>query len=381
MTWNWQKPEWPHFVWDQNKLVRAERLFLEETSMASGAALHLTTEDKAALTVELMTGNAVDTSEIEGEALDRQSVQSSIQRQFGFKTQRKQATPAERGIAELTVDTFRNYATPLTSETLFSWHALVMGGRFDLDTVGGYRDHAEPMQIVSGLGRKRRVHFEAPPSEKVAEETERLMRWFNQSDPKTATPPLPILARAGIVHLWFESIHPFEDGNGRIGRVLAEKALMQGMSNPTVTALSTTLLRRRKEYYHALEKANVDLEITDWLLWFASAAIEAERSCRSQVEFLIAKTKLLDSLRGKINARQEKALLRLFAAGPGGFVGGLSAKNYATITGAPSATVTRDLVDLVHKGALKKTGERKTTRYFLHIEIAPATKVSIADIL
>ncbi len=365
MKWNWQHPDWPHFTWNPEKLVRAEQIFLEESGTASGAAMHLNVKDKEAFTVELMTGNAMDTSKIEGETLDRDSVQSSIRRGLGLEVARKKNRPAEAGIAEMTVNNFRSYADPLHHETLFAWHKMVAGERLDLESVGRYRDHDDAMLIVSGLGRKRRVHFEAPPSGKVKAEMAAMLRWFGKTFPTKSKTPLPVLVRAGIAHLWFESIHPFEDGNGRIGRAIAEKALMQGLSSPTVTALSTTLLKHRKEYYQALEKASTSLEITEWLLWFSSIAIEAERYCLAQVRFIIDKAKMLDSLRDRINPRQEKALLRLFAAGPDGFLGGLSAGNYAAITGAASATVTRDLADLVTKGVLRKTGERKAARYYL----------------
>lgn len=381
MKWNWQQPEWPAFTWDQQKLTRAERIFLEEAGMVSGASMHLTVKDNESLMVELMTGDALDTSKIEGEILNRESVLSSIRRNLGLKVERKRSTPAEAGIAEMTVNNFQTYADPLDHHSLHAWHGMVVGERLDLDSIGRYRNHTEPMQIVSGTGRKRRIHFEAPPSGQVSPEMGKLIQWFNKTAPSTTKTPLPVLVRAGIAHLWFESIHPFEDGNGRIGRAIAEKAIMQGLSNPTVTALSTTLLRHRKEYYQALEMASTGMEITDWLLWLSAAAIEAGRYCMSQVEFLIAKTKLLDSLRDRINPRQEKVLLRMFAAGPDGFVGGLSAKNYATITNAASATVTRDLTDLVAKDALTKTGERKTTRYHLNIMVKPVIKVSIKDIL
>jgi Fic family protein len=147
---------------------------------------------------------------------------------------------------------------------------------------------------------------------------------------------------------------------------VAEKALMQGLSHPIITSLSPTLLARRKEYYAALERASLSLEITPWLVWFASTAIEAGRRGLALVEFLIRKTALLDSLRDRINPRQEKALLRMFEAGVDGFKGGMSAGKYASITGAASATATRDLADLVTKGALTSEGEKKARRYHLN---------------
>jgi Fic family protein len=216
------------------------------------------------------------------------------------------------------------------------------------------------------------VHFEAPPSAKIPKEMARFIAWFNRTAPQGAK-PVPALTRAGIAHLYFESIHPFEDGNGRIGRAIAEKVLAQAFGQPTLTALAATILSRRKAYYAALEAANKSNQVTAWLSWFAGIVIEAQRRTTAQVEFLIEKTRLLDRLRGQVNARQEKGLLRMLREGPEGFKGGLSAGNYASISGASAATATRDLTDLVEKGALLRVGERRHARY--HVAIA-ATKVS-----
>ena len=188
--------------------------------------------------------------------------------------------------------------------------------------------------------------------------------WFNDSAPDGKKPLGPIL-RAGIAHLWFESIHPFEDGNGRIGRAIAEKALAQALNAPTLTALAKTIHRHRKDYYAALHKGSRDLEIDDWLNWFGAIVLEAQERTLLEVRFLIGKTRLFDSIQGQINERQEKALLRMFAEGPDGFTGGLSAHNYQTITDAAPATATRDLAKLVELGALYRTGEHRHARYYL----------------
>ena len=179
--------------------------------------------------------------------------------------------------------------------------------------------------------------------------------------------PLAALSRAGVAHLYFESIHPFEDGNGRIGRVISEKALAQCFGQPTLIALAATILTRRKAYYAALERANKENQVTSWLAWFAGIVLEAQTRTAASVEFLIDKTKLLDRLSGAINPRQEKALLRMLREGPEGFTGGLSAGKYMSITGASPATATRDLTDFVSKGALVRTGELRYARYDLAI--------------
>lgn len=234
------------------------------------------------------------------------------------------------------------------------------------------------MQVVSGSLERPKVHFEAPPSSRVASEMAQLVRWFNQTSPGSKE-ALPGLTRAGIAHLYFESVHPFEDGNGRVGRALAEKSLSQTLGQPTLTALAATILVHQKSYYSALEAANQRNEITDWLAWFAGTVIEAQRRTLALVEFLIDKTKLLDRLKEKINGRQEKALLRMFREGPEGFKGGMSAGKYATITGASPATTTRDLVDLVEKNALVRAGERAHARYHLNLQLRPVKRVVINE--
>jgi Fic family protein len=214
------------------------------------------------------------------------------------------------------------------------------------------------------------VHFEAPPSNTVPAEMSHFIAWFNDSAPASVN-PLPAITRAAISHLWFESIHPFEDGNGRIGRAIAEKALAQNLAAPTLTALAETIHRHRKAYYAALQLGSQSNDIDAWLTWFADIVIEAQARTITRIRFLIDKTRLLDRLRGQINERQEKALLRLFREGPDDFAGGLSAGNYRTITGASLATATRDLNDLIEKGALIRTGERRYARYHLASTIQP----------
>jgi len=372
MTWNWQQSDWPNFTWDEARLRKAEEHFLVGTGLFVGTLRHLQQSDQEQLTIESISAEAVTTSEIEGEILDLASVQSSIRRQFGLVSDNRRIRPAVQGIAEMMVDLYRSFAEPLSDETLFSWHRMLFRERGRLIDVGRYRTGADAMEIVSGPIHEPRVHFEAPPAAKTPKEMARFIAWFNRTAPRGGE-PLPALTRAGIAHLYFESIHPFEDGNGRIGRAIAEKVLAQSFGQPTLTALAATILSRRKAYDAALEAANKTNELTDWLAWFAGIAIEAQRRTTAQVEFLIEKTRLLDRLRERVNARQEKAVLRMLREGPEGFKGGLSAGNYASITDASPATATRDLADLVEKGALLRVGERRHARY--QIAIA-ATKVS-----
>lgn len=378
MTWNWQKPDWPNFRWDRARLEAAEKEFLVGGGVFVGAVRHLGKEERDQLTIEAMSTEAVTTSEIEGEVLDRASVQSSLRKQLGIATDERRVRPAERGIAEMMVDLYRSFAEPLSEEMLFRWHRMVMSGSRNLKHVGRYRTGAEPMQVVSGSVHEPKVHFEAPPSSRVLSEMKRHITWFRRTAP-SRDEPLPAVTRAGIAHLYFESIHPFEDGNGRIGRAIAEKALAQSLGQPTLTALAATILARRKSYYEALEAANKENEITPWLMWFAGVAIEAQRRTIALVEFMIDKTKLLDRLKGQLNERQEKALLRMFREGPEGFKGGLSAGKYSTITGASPATTTRDLADLVEKGALVREGERRYARYRLGVPLRSVQRITVTD--
>lgn len=217
------------------------------------------------------------------------------------------------------------------------------------------------MQVVSGPLQKSIVHFEAPPSKLMQEEMNRFVVWFEDTN-------LPALTKAALAHLYFVTIHPVEDGNGRIARALSEKAFAQALGQPSLLALSRQIESQRKSYYEALHASNKSLDATDWLLWFAQTALDAQAYSISLIDHLIAKTKMMDRLRGQLNPRQEKALIRLFDAGPEGFLGGLSAKNYMTFTDTAPATARRDLGDLVTKVALIRTGERRGTRYWLALK-------------
>ncbi|WP_284734458.1 Fic family protein [Sphingosinicella terrae] len=243
---------------------------------------------------------------------------------------------------------------------------MIASGRRDLKRVGAYRRHAQPMQIVSGYVHRPKVHFEAPPSDAMEREMDGFIAWFAHTAPNGAD-PLPALTRAGLAHLYFVTIHPYEDGNGRIARALAEKALAQAIGHPSLMALSSVIQRKRKAYYDALEANNKDIGVEGWLVYFAETVLEAQAHTQRLIDFLIAKTKLYDRFRDQLNERQARAVERMFGQGPDGFTGGLNAGNYITINGASRATATRDLADLVEKGVLLASGALKSTRYALNL--------------
>ena len=365
--WNWQQDDWPRFRFDRSAIEKREAKFLLRGGHLLGALLHMRDTDKDALTVDLISNEALKTSEIEGEHLNRESVQSSIRRNFGLATDARRIPPAERGIADMMTDLYRTFADTLTHESLFRWHSMLTAGRRDLKNVGAYRRDDEPMQIISGPIGNPTIHFEAPPSAAVEKEMESFVNWFNQTAP-IANSALPALTRAGIAHLYFATIHPFEDDNGRIARALAEKALSQAVGQPTLIALSQTIEKNKKSYYEALHRSSRDNEITAWLGYFADTVLQAQDTTQSMIDFLIQKTKLYDRVKNQLNGRQEKALTRIFREGAEGFKGGLSAENYISITGAARATATRDLQDLVEKEVLIRTGALKSTRYHLNLQ-------------
>jgi len=368
MKWIWQHENWPNFDYNAESLHALEEQFKFAAFKLMGATLVITEEQQQKFTIDLMSEEALKTSSIEGELLNRDSVIYSLLRQFGFAPEYSdhRANDKEKGIAALMVDNYQTWQQPLTHELLFKWHPCVVAPSFFVKSIGAYRNSPSPMQIVSGYVGNERVHYEAPPSESVRPEMDAYIQWFNDTAPD-GSHPLPALTRAGIAHLYFEAIHPFDDGNGRLGRVLSEKALAQTLGSPGLFTLSHMIEQKKADYYKHLEVTQQGLTIDAWLNYFATTSIQAANYSHQLMQFVVEKTRLFDRVRGHTNDRQEKALVRMFAEGMNGFKGGLSAKNYMNITGAPVATATRDLAALVKLGALTKTGQFKGTRYWLNL--------------
>jgi Fic family protein len=366
--WNWQQEKWPHFEFNKDALQNSEYQFLQNTGMVLGVLKHIQKDSKNDLLVEILSNEALKTSEIEGEILNRDSVQSSIKKNLGLITEKRKIPAAEYGISEMMVDLYINYNKGLSHKQLFEWHKMITNGRRDLTDIGRYRTHQDPMQIVSGRLDKPKVHFEAPPSNQVPNEMEQFILWFNTIHSNKGKTEILPLVKAGIAHLYFVSIHPFEDGNGRIGRAIAEKSIALSIQQPTLISLSHTIEANKKNYYHSLEKHNSALEITDWLIYFGQTILDAQQDTLKRIDFLLEKTKFFDRNAHQLNERQLKVIKRLFEEGHKGFKGGLSANNYVKIAKTSASTATRDLKELVEKQILIKTGTLKNTRYALNLK-------------
>ena len=361
--WNWQRPEWPNFIYNKSNIEPLERQYALLAGEFKGALKHISHKQPGQITIDLLSHEALETSLIEGEILDRNSVQSSIQGHLGLNPVPQKSKPAESGIADMMIDLLQNFAPPLSYLQLSTWHKSISQGNPRVNRPGMYRDSSKPMQIVSGPYGHEKIHFEAPPSKNIDIEMETFITWFNATE-KTMSP----LTRASLAHLYFVCIHPYEDGNGRISRALVEKTLSQYQKSPALTNLSRTIMISRKSYYDALERNNQRLEVTDWIMYLGQSIIDSQIHTLKKVDLTIQKTKLYDQYRGQINDRQVKIIEKLFAAEPEGFAGGLSAEKYLAITKTSRATATRDLHSLVELNILIKTGELRYTRYYLNLE-------------
>ena len=365
MQWIWQQKKWPNFQFDLSLFSVYDKEFYKNAGNVIGVLSHLPFEDVQLLQIEILTQEAVSTSGIEGEILQRASVQSSIRKHLGLKTEKIKIPANAAGVAEMMSNVYTDYDKPLTHNTLFLLHKMLMNGRRDIEHIGNYRMHKDPMQIVSGNLSAPKLFYEAPPSSDVPTQMEIFVQWYNNQILNTE---LPVVVAAGIAHLYFEIIHPFEDGNGRIGRALIEKMISQKMKTPALNSFAKIIETNKKEYYDALQSSNNNLNISEWLIFFSKMLIQSQKYTISMVDFIILKTKFLLKFQNAINSRQIKVLLRIFEEGMEGFKEGLSAANYKTITSASAATVTRDLQELVGLKALEKKGELKYSRYFLNLK-------------
>ena len=377
--WNWQSAEWPNFTYKVDALEHLEREFSHQSGLLAGTIKHISQTDKSALMVELLSSEALKTSEIEGYQLNRESLQSSIRKNLGLAGAQLNSTPEESGISEMMVNLYQYFDEALSDQQIFNWHEMVCRGRNDLEDIGRYRTHEDPMQIVSNrLDTSAKVFFEAPSSKEMSNEMSQFINWFNETAPHSTSTnstanqrkPLLPLTRAGIAHFYFLCIHPFEDGNGRIARAISEKALSQDAGQASLISISQTIEANKKDYYVNLQAHNHQCELSEWLEYFAKTVIHAQKHTMELVEFIIQKSKFYDQFDLLMNERQKKIVERLFQAGPKGFEGGLSAKNYISITKASQSTATRDLQNMVEKEILISIGELKGTRYCLNVKFS-----------
>ncbi|MDH5546250.1 MAG: Fic family protein [Gammaproteobacteria bacterium] len=369
MKYNWQQANWTDFRYDLTGLQETLVMLAEKFGHVSGLVKGLSENLQTDTLVNLVLAEAIKTSEIEGELLSRQDVMSSIRNQLGLNKPTEHVRDKRAsGIAELMLDVRNTYAAPLTKEKLFQWHTMLFEQTPTQIAIGDWRSHEEPMQVISGPVGKTTIHFEAPASSRVPDEMESFINWFNRSAPGGENHIKFPVIRSAIAHLYFESIHPFEDGNGRIGRAIAEKTLSQGLGYPVLLSLSSTIEKNKKQYYSALETAQKSHEITPWLKYFANLTLDAQTDSEVQIEFILKKSKFFDRFGSVLNERQTKVIKRMLDEGPKGFEGGMSAKKYIAITSTSKATATRDLQYLIEKGVFKQTGGGRSTRYEVNLE-------------
>ena len=391
----WQHPAWPQLTFDAAALPPA----LDQARLEQGRLLGLLgaigLEQANAVQRELWVQEALATAALEGEQLNLESLRSSVAHRLALAD----APGADRsveGLVQVMQDALANHSAALDLDRLCRWQsALFPGGTSGITriAVGRVRSHADAMQIVSGALGREVVHYEAPPSAQVTAEMDSFLAWFAKTRPTGAATTDTAgngIARAALVHLWFESIHPFEDGNGRLGRALADMALAQDMhahdtqANPAlvrVYGLAHQMLKTRTAYYDALNHTQrlrgvapeaSTIDATPWVQWFVQAFTHACITSQAVVRDATDKAQFrLRAAQCHVNPRQSKVLERLLEAGHagsgGGFLGGMSTDKYAKITATSKATAARDLANLLAHGLLRVEGVGKATRYAVNV--------------
>jgi Fic family protein len=362
----WQQKEWPKFSWDSEKLL----VPLSECRLAQGrlisrvAGLGITMGQQAQ--AEILIEEIIKTSAIEGELLDARSVRSSVARRLGIPTA---GLPVDRRIDDLVsvlLDATMNCSTSLTAERLWGWQAALFptgySGLHKIQ-VGQWRSGDEPMRVISGPIGREKIHYEAPPSSKLQSEMDVFLNWWHarHSD-------MEGIIRAAVTHFWFVTIHPFDDGNGRIARALTDMALAQDdKQNVRTYSLSAQIMADREEYYDILEKCQKGTcDITAWLLWFLGCFTRAIRRSEDILDGVFTRSEFWrrhDHL--QLSDRQKKVINRLLEEGPGGFEGGLTTKKYASMTHTSKGTAFRELDQLFEWKILERCGKGRSVHYQL----------------
>lgn len=362
----WKQPGWPHFRWDETAL----RPRLDAVRLLQGRLLGRTeaAPARADLDVEMdaLIQNAIRTSEIEGEHLDVGSVRSSVARQLGLERagMTGKPTPESESLVALLLEATHQPDEPLSRDQLCQWQALLFAdgpGLLSSIHVGDLRGE-QPMQVISGRLDRPRVHFEAPPRDRLEAELAVFIEWFNNSPAN-----LDSLLRAGIAHLWLITLHPFDDGNGRVTRAVTDRALTQAeRQSIRFYSLSAAIMARRASYYDHLEQTQSgDLDITQWLIWFLDTLEEALQQALARVERVLGKVRFWQSHGTTLlNERQIKVLTQLLDTAGEEFEQGINARKYQSLAKVSKATATRDLADLLEKSCLRKLpGGGRSTRY------------------
>jgi len=360
-----QQKGWPYFMWQEEKLVKLLAGLRHKQGklmgMMQGLSFHL--QDEASL--EILTLDILKSSEIEGELLDPEQVRSSIARRLGMEI--AGLVPSDRdveGVVEMMLDATQKNKAALTAERLFSWHtALFPAGRNGMHkiVVGNWRDNekSDPMQVVSGPMGKEKVHYEAPGSELLADEMEAFLQWFNTEQ------PIDPVIKAAIAHLWFVTIHPFDDGNGRIARAIADMQLARADdSNQRFYSMSAQIRKERNAYYSILELTQSNtMDVTRWLEWFLTCLDRALSATDKTLATVLFKAKFWERQSNQsLNSRQKKMLNKLLD----GFEGKLNSSKWAKMNKCSSDTAIRDINDLLQKGILvKEEAGGRSTSYLL----------------
>ena len=372
-TYIWQREHWPELTFDHEVVGPAIAAARRLQGEVEGKAAAIGLDRQGEVAAEAMAQEVMATAAIEGEKLDPTAVRSSVMRHLGLA----ETGPHDRhvdGLVQVLGDAGTAFHLPLDHDRLHRWQsALFPGGTRGITriAVGRYRDHPDPMQIVSGRLGQEKVHYEAPPSARVPSEMDRFLEWFAATAPAPGkTPKMDGVARAAITHVWFESIHPFEDGNGRIGRAIVDMAIAQDQGSPLrLYSLSRQLLERREAYYDALNRAQRGTgDVTEWVDWFAQQIGAACVRSSQVIDRAIEKSRFWAGHAAiELKPRQRKVLQRLLDDGDGGFAGGLNAEKYMKMTAVSKATATRDLAEMLAHQLLWTRGQGKGLRYFINV--------------
>lgn len=361
--YNWQQQDWTQFSYQINELEDKLYAFREKIGYLQGILKLLPEKYHTQTLQDILVAEAIKTSEIEGEYLSRKDVLSSIKNNLGITEKKEEVRDVHaKGIANMVTNARATFQQPLTKEMLFEWHEMIFPTATKI-TVGQWRNHSEPMQVVSGAMGKEKVHFEAPPSKQVPKEMEVFITWFNDTAPNGKNPIKHAPIRSAIAHLYFETIHPFEDGNGRIGRTIAEKALLQTLNIPLLISLSHSIESEKNLYYDALKEGQKSNHITSWILYFVDVILKSQTHSEELIHFILQKTKLFDTYKDQLNERQTKVINRMLKEGAKGFEGGMTAKKYMSIAKTSKPTATRDLQKLLQLGVFVVSGTGRNTSY------------------